>query len=172
MEANERAEYLGQMLQRMRPWRRKSHRTRRVQLASTSRCRETGTCTGVGGRSSTVKSGCQNLLPHPIFDEDTMCHKKNLVTVISTSAQGDDLRTVLTVITDANFKNRACNATRLVMVVRIQSARMNRLPNGEICLCTDVHFALQLTSLVVSPSAAAPPSHAARMATSSYWLAS
>jgi hypothetical protein len=39
-----------------------------------------------------------------MFDEDAMRHKKQLVIVISTSAQGDDLRTVLTVITYANFK--------------------------------------------------------------------
>jgi hypothetical protein len=94
--------------------------------------------------SSTVKSGCQILLPHPMFDEDAVCHKKQLVIVISTSAQGDDLRTVLTVITDANFKNRACNATRLVMLVHIQSARIDSLRNSEISFCRDDNLALQL----------------------------
>ena len=65
---------------------------------------------GCWWRRPTVKAGCQSLLPHPIFDEDSMHHKQRLVTAVGASVQGDDVRRLLTMITDACFKNRAWSA--------------------------------------------------------------
>ena len=75
-------------------------------------------------RRPTVKAGRQRLLPRPIFDEDSMNHKQRLVTAVGASVQGDDVRRLLTMITDASFKKRACNATRFTTAASIRSARL------------------------------------------------
>ena len=67
------------------------------------------------------KAGRQSLLPHPVFDEDSMHHKQRLVTAVGASVQGDNLRRLLTVITNASFKKRSCNATRYTTVASIIS---------------------------------------------------
>jgi hypothetical protein len=79
---------------------------------------------GCWRRRPTVKTVRESLLPHPIFDEDSMHHKQRLVTAVGASVQDDDLHRLLTVMTDASFKKRACNATRFTTAASIGSARL------------------------------------------------
>lgn len=91
---------------------------------------------GCWWRRPTVKAGRQSLLPHPIFDEDSMHHKQRLATAVGASVQGDDVRRLLTMITDASFKKRTCNATRFTTAASIRSARLFWLQFSEKnCIC-------------------------------------
>ena len=107
---------------------------------------------GCWWRRSTVKAGRQSLLPHPVFDEDSMYHKQRLVTAVGASVQGEDLRRLLTVITNASFKKRACKATRFTTVANIRSVRLFWL-QFSAKNCMPLHASCAAPSpLIIHPS--------------------